>query len=126
MALRTDRKTFEAGLQEYTVTTAEAPLDGVPRLDTIYEVPEESLRRWMSKAVQFWPRAHSFLTGCYIQVLRERWRNYSETIKPQATVLYPNPVNARSKSSFFWSTNYTVLRALTSKSIRKQDNHSHW
>lgn len=36
---------MDMGLQEYSMTTGEAPLDGMPRLNTIYEVPEECPQR---------------------------------------------------------------------------------
>lgn len=45
-------------------------------------------------------------------------------IKPQATVQYENPVNVRSKSYCFWSTNYTALRGINIKVYKKTDKKS--
>lgn len=79
----------------------------------------------MGKAIHFWWGAQSSSTGCYIQVIRERWKNYSET-KPQATEKHQNPINVKSKSYMFWSTNYTVLQGINVKVGKETDKYSHW
>ena len=76
----------------------------------MYEVSENNLRRWMEKAAWIWWVSQSFSTSWYFQVLQEKWKNYSEAVKPQATVQYLNLVTARFKCYFFWSTNCTVLQ----------------
>ena len=69
-----------------------------------------TLRRWTEKAAWLWWVSQSFSTSWYFQVVKERWKNYSEAVKPQATVQYLNLVTVRFKCYFFWSTNYAVLQ----------------
>ena len=108
------------------MTAGEAPLDGMPRLNTIYDVPEERPQKMDGEGSSILAECSLFLDWLLHSGIKERWKNYAETIKSQATVLYQNSVNVSSKSSFSWSTNDTVLGALMSKSVRKQDNSGHW
>ena len=69
-----------------------------------------TLRRWTEKAAWLWWVSQSFSTSWHFQIVKERWKNYSEAVKPQATVQYLNLITVRFKCYFFWSTNYTVLQ----------------
>lgn len=79
----------------------------------------------MEKAVHFSWGAQSSVTGCYIQVIRERWKNFSKT-KPQATEQQQNPVNVKSKSCVFWSTNYTGPQGINVNVYKEIDKYRSW